>query len=609
MQVSPTISLSDWFDQRGRGMLQGIPSNQAPLLSFDLAGPANGRSGFYGWDKNNFAPRVALAWSPEPKTTIRAGFGVAYDRLGQTLLGTFDQQGSFGMSTTLTNTGGLQDLTTAPRLTDLHTIPTTDRTGTTIFAPSPGGAFPQTFPSGLDQVGSFAVYFGMDDKIRTPYSYMLDFSVAHELPHGFSIEASYVGRLSHRLLAQEDVAMPLNLVDPNSGVDYFTAATALSKSPGKALPPRISTQRALAQRPTYWANMIQPLQPGGAYRIRRCTGSDSAGNPVVLPTTNPVVAAYDLFCGFNANETTAIQVLDQSGIRDFSLTNSNGDPVSYFGKGGPYTFLSPQFASLYAWRSISNANYHALQVNLRKRMSRGLQFDFNYTFSKSIDIASDAQRVQGITGGLGGQIINSWSPEQHRGVSDFDTTHQINANWIAELPFGKGRLVGRGAGGALDAIIGGWQLSGLARWTSGFPTSVGNGAQWPTNWELGGFATPIGPVKAKTTKAADGSVNMFPDPEGATGRGAFRADFPGESGPRNIIRGDGFAGLDLGLSKTWKTWEDQNLKFRWEVFNALNLSRFDVQSVSTSIDSGSFGQYSGLLTNPRVMQFALRYEF
>ena len=69
LQVAPTISLSDWFKQRQQGMLQGIPSNQSPLLSFDLAGPANGKQGFYHWDKKDFSPRFAIAWSPEPKTT------------------------------------------------------------------------------------------------------------------------------------------------------------------------------------------------------------------------------------------------------------------------------------------------------------------------------------------------------------------------------------------------------------------------------------------------------------------------------------------------------------------------------------------------------------
>jgi hypothetical protein len=152
----------------------------------------------------------------------------------------------------------------------------------------------------------------------------------------------------------------------------------------------------------------------------------------------------------------------------------------------------------------------------------------------------------------------------------------------------------------------------LARWTSGFPVSIGNGATWPTNWQLGGAATPIGHAVTGTTKSSDGTVNLFPDSQGPTGIGAFRHDFPGETGIRNTVRGDGYAGLDMGLSKIWKMpyAEGHSVQFRWEVFNVPNLTRFNVQSVTTGIDSGpSFGNYTGLLTNPRVMQFALRYDF
>ena len=103
---------------------------------------------------------------------------------------------------------------------------------------------------------------------------------------------------------------------------------------------------------------------------------------------------------------------------------------------------------------------------------------------------------------------------------------------------------------------------------------------------------------------------MFSDPSSALNN--FQPDLPGQVGNRNSLRGDGFAGLDLGLSKRWKMpWkESQTLQFRWDVFNALNLTRFDVQSLSLSLtNTNSFGNYTGLLTNPRAMQFALRYEF
>jgi hypothetical protein len=112
-------------------------------------------------------------------------------------------------------------------------------------------------------------------------------------------------------------------------------------------------------------------------------------------------------------------------------------------------------------------------------------------------------------------------------------------------------------------------------------------------------------------KNSDGTVNLFGDSAAvAAARAAFAPDFPGQTGNRNVLRGDGFAGLDLGLSKRWHFTERHSLQLRWEVFNALNLTRFDVQNMSLSLTStSSFGNYTGLLTNPRVMQFTLRYEF
>jgi hypothetical protein len=119
-------------------------------------------------------------------------------------------------------------------------------------------------------------------------------------------------------------------------------------------------------------------------------------------------------------------------------------------------------------------------------------------------------------------------------------------------------------------------------------------------------------VTKQSTSFPSQVPNLFKDPNGPGGIGAFRNDFPGESGQRNTLRGPGFAGLDAALSKTWKMpySESHLLKFRWEVFNVLNHTMFDVATITNGLDqAGSFGTFSGVLTNPRVMQFALRYEF
>jgi hypothetical protein len=610
LQVTPNLNLSNWFQERAQNMEQGIGSNAAPPISFNLGGPANGRPGFYNWDTKDFAPRLAVAYSPSAtdgfwkalfggpgKSTIRMGAGIVYDRVGPALLATFDQSGSFGLSTALSNSAGTVSPTTAPRITGLNSIPTQGTDGTVLLAPAPVSTFPQTFPS--SGTGSFAVYWGMDQNLKTPYSYTLDLSVGRDLGHGFTLEVAYVGRLSHRLLAQEDLATPEDIVDPKTKVDYFTAVTALAKLYRQGIPATSITPQMVGSTAQYWTDIIQPLQKGGAYLPPAgCGGS----------TTSALQAAYELFSCFSGNETSAIQTLDQGGLTDANLPG-----VSYYGPGGPYAFLDPQFAALYAWRSIGTASYNALQVNLRRHISHSLQFDFNYTYSRSIDISSDANRIAA-EGGLGSQVINAWDPNALKGVSDFDTPHQFNANWVWEMPFGKGRSIAGDSHGPLEALIGGWQLTGLARWTSGFPVGVTNGSQWPTNWQLSGFATQIAPVTAGgAVKNPDGSVNIFGNAAAAAAAlGSYQADFPGQVGARNTLRGDGFAGLDLGLGKRWKMpWkESHSLQFRWEVFNALNLTRFDVSTLNLSITNAStFGDYSGLLTNPRTMQFALRYEF
>jgi hypothetical protein len=615
------LDLGKWFNQRGQNMLQGIPSNQDPLVSFELSGPANGgKPGFYKWNKKDFGPRLALAWSPEGhsgllkslfgegnKTAIRAGFAVVYDRNGAGLLDTFDSAGSFGLSTGLSNPAGIETAACAPRLTNMHTIPTTDLgcpanggTPQQILLPAPPGKFPQTFPSSLD-TGGFAITWGLDNNIKTPYSYTLDFSVGRQLPNGFALDVSYVGRLSHWLWTQSDLAMPLDLVDKKTGMDYFKALTALAKVYRTGVSTdNFNAAMVPAKVAQYWADMIQPLTAGDKYTTGAC------GNN---PTTSAVVAVYDLFCGFSLNETTGLFVLDY-----FGLGGASGN--SYFPAGGPNSFFNPQYSSLYGWRSNTNASYNAMQVNFRHPMAHGLQFDLNYTFSKSIDISSDATRI-GAWGGLGGQIINSWDPNAMRAVSDFDAKHQFNANWIAELPFGRGKPIAGSAHGFLDAVIGGWQLSGLFRKTSGLPFNVFGGFNWPTNWQLGGNAFLTGPVQTGVFKGADPSgnptVNVFKAGAGPDGAiKSFLAPFPGDSGARNQVTGDGFFNIDLGLAKRWRMpWsEKQSLQLRWEVFNVTNTTKFDVQSIGPELDiSSTFGNYTGLLTNPRVMQFALRFEF
>jgi hypothetical protein len=615
LEVCPDQNMGKWFLNRGAEGANGIPSSADPLVSFNWCGPANGTGNYYNWDPKDLGPRVAFAWAPrmtdgllgsllgEGQTSIRGGFSMVYDRFGQGIADDFSQFGSFGLSTELTNSAAIQTVSSSPRLTDIHTVPTTDNNGNVIFLPAPPSTFPQTFPTGTFSIGST-----IDQGVKTPYAFTMDLSISRQLKGGFVVEAAYVGRLGRRLLSQLDASTPLDFKDKASGTDYFTAVAALAKlyrSPsqgGKGVTDATFNNSMLPSNVVqYWTNMISKLNTGDAYSL----GSSGGCGSGPASTSNPVLAAFDLFCATSLNETTGLFYLDQFGIP--------GDSgASYLPTTGAYTFYNQQFATAYMWKSMGRANYNALQVSLQHKMSHGFQFDFNYSFSKSLDQASDSERV-GTIGGLGSQVINAWQPNQFYGPSDFDATHQFTANWLVDLPFGKNRKFGGDANKFTDAIIGGWQISGLFRLTSGFPFSVANGAQWPTDWDLSGNGYLKGVVRTGTFKdPTDGTiVNAFAT--GADAQDQFVEPLPGQAGTRNNLRGPGFFGVDMGLSKRWiMPWkESHSLQFRWEVFNVTNHVSFDAQSTDSFLDSSGsqFGNYSRLNTNPRVMQFALRYEF
>ena len=196
----------------------------------------------------------------------------------------------------------------------------------------------------------------------------------------------------------------------------------------------------------------------------------------------------------------------------------------------------------------------------------------------------------------------------------------MNANWVAELPFGRGKAIGSDMPGWLNAVAGEWSVAGLWRWTSGFPFNVYNCRScWATNWNLQGngvLKTPgVLPPLSTTKDAVNGLPSPFEDP--STAASFFRRAFPGESGIRNELRGDGYFTIDLSVAKSWTMpWSaDHKIRFRWDMFNLTNTPRFDVGNVTMFPDrSNTFGSYNGSITScdggaGRCMQFALRYEF
>ena len=221
--------------------------------------------------------------------------------------------------------------------------------------------------------------------------------------------------------------------------------------------------------------------------------------------------------------------------------------------------------------------------------------------------------IVGSTNTVTNTVANSFSPSAEYGVSDFDARHNITADWIVPLPFGKNSYFGGGANRLVDAVIGGWVVDGLLHYSSGLPFSSVDGLGWATNWDVLSYNVQTGPVVTgghHHYQAATQSENAFADPVAAAAN--IRVPYAGETGQRNNYRGDGYMSLDSGLSKSFKTFEGQSLKISVEGFNVLNSVRFNDGSSTTIVTNGfssSYGKYSALLTQPRQMQFSGRYYF
>jgi hypothetical protein len=167
-------------------------------------------------NKLNFAPRFAIAHSPDSKTSIRDGMGMYYDHFGEGIVDGFSQFGSFGLTSTQAAPSNIFTPDDAPRYTGRNDIPLL-----------PGGppqqtvSYPAFPPDNPNTTGFTFNSNGIDGRIKTPYSIAADFSVQRQLGKGWTFEAAYVGRFGRHLLQQRDLAAATDLVDPKSGMDYL----------------------------------------------------------------------------------------------------------------------------------------------------------------------------------------------------------------------------------------------------------------------------------------------------------------------------------------------------------------------------------------------------
>ena len=577
----PNIPLADYLQRRIDASAKG--ENYTEPLTVIKAGPGTDYPNLYNWDKNNFQPRLAVAWSPKAssgfwskfvgsnnETVIRAGFGIANDYFGQQLAVTFDAANALGFSSAYNTSVNLYNITNRPA--PLYTGPGMD-VRTLPNVPTPALlTFPQQQPI-VSNPDLGKIETSLDTKLQSPIHYSWNVSYGRKLAWDMYVDVSYIGRAARNLLATRDVMQLNNITDPVSGQTYYQAAQILEQARQAGTPvSQIGTQ-------PYFENIY-------------AAGSLDA-----------------IFYGRGYTNTQAAYALVPS-LGDWTYVQAYLDRFS-----GKRLYFQRQYSALSAFGTVATSDYHGLAVSLRQRM-KGVTWDLNYTYSKSMDDTSGLQTASGFGSAF---IVNALDPKGSRSVSDFDLTHILNFNAVWDIPFGRGRQFGGDMNKYLNAIVGGWQLSSIFRFDTGYPFyGYEDGSGWQTNWQIRSRMILTRPLESSPNKnSGNGGVpNLYSDPDYAYK--SYRTPYPGESGDRNVIRYPKHYVLDMGLAKSFEMpWnENHKITLRWDTFNVTNKVTFTGQSSGLiGYSSGSsqrpnnWGNFTGERSTPRIMQFAFRYDF
>jgi hypothetical protein len=266
-------------------------------------------------------------------------------------------------------------------------------------------------------------------------------------------------------------------------------------------------------------------------------------------------------------------------------------------------------AGIALFRADGFSNYNSLQARLEKQFSHGLQFQASYTYSHALDDASSASLGSANQGDFRLQT----DPRLEYGNADFDVRHRFVFNSIYELPFGKNQKFGKNVSGAMNQVIGGWQVAGIVTVSTGnwyTPTDISsNLSTSDCGGTVGNCTRPdrIGNPNSKPCVA--GSVFNTCALVSNVVLGSF-----GDAG-RNIIQGPGYQNWDVSLFKTFPIREEKRIEFRAEFFNAWNHANPEftnpdtvAENSGTELGSSAYG-FTAYTRPPRRIQFALKFYF
>jgi hypothetical protein len=568
-----------------------VPKNVQPtgFAAVDAAIAASAKAGnnhtLEGQDWNNVAPRLGFAWTPNQRWVVRGGYGIFFDRPSAAFINTVFSNYPFLREQEVTFPAGAVPLNGAwsqqdPLFPFNQYLPNRIvrtagangtyqiRDGTGVTRGADGSLNPVDPATGLPTRGNIAETFefrAIDRNLRTPYIQQYNFGIQRELGAEMMLEVRYVGSKGSQLLEASafNQGYDLNAADtPDHIFERFNQSYVAAGSPNGA------------------------LNPGATARAR------GLGKAFGFPNSSA------------------------GGMVDYNLANSSGAVIGFEARSPILGFNVPEAVLL---ANTGRSIYNSVQFNLLKRMSRGLQFNLAYTFSRSEDTSSVDP---GSTAGGGKPDVpnagfvaqgNQRDLDANYARSDFDRPHRFSGSWVWDLP---------GAG-----ALGGLRLSGFVQLQSGLPYSIysaepelGNASQYADLVRGSGGLYRLGFGRPSLCGSVDDLRRAGHDPTEAafdksvlcsptTAAGGYPDNLGFGNLGRNVLRGFWQRRVDLSLAKSFPLGGTRNVELRWDVFNVFNTVNYAIPNNVIGSASTDFGRITDSIGGPRVMQLGARVRF
>ncbi len=183
------------------------------------------------------------------------------------------------------------------------------------------------------------------------------------------------------------------------------------------------------------------------------------------------IPSYDLAAEYQISNTQTVMLAYVGNIGNHLENLRNLNQLTAPGTTAPYAALVGTTGTVNTYESEGMQNYNAGEIVYRKRASNGITFSANYTYGKNLTNAQGFAAPSNISSGSNFPQ-NTYNLAAEYGPAGFDVRHNLTSTFVAELPFGRGHLVGRNMNRWFDAVVGGWKVSGNATLYSGFPITM-----------------------------------------------------------------------------------------------------------------------------------------